>query len=105
MPMEKWPGTPDAGNPHVRCDEGEGAASRPLSTLLPSVANCRPRRGWKSDRTKICFFRFGENRSQSCSCSPKWLPGVGPSEWLGENGIEVVDELNQPLLERLQGGK
>jgi len=23
--MEKWPGAPDAGNLHVRCEEGEGA--------------------------------------------------------------------------------
>ena len=35
MPMEKWPGAPDAGNLHVRCDEGEGAVgeSAPLYSI------------------------------------------------------------------------
>lgn len=33
------------------------------------------------------------------SCGVKRLAGVGPAEWLGEDSIEVVDEIGQPLLE------
>ena len=29
MPLVKAMGAPDAGNPHVRCDEGGGGASTP----------------------------------------------------------------------------
>ena len=29
MPLAKAMGAPDAGNPHVRCDEGGGGASAP----------------------------------------------------------------------------
>jgi hypothetical protein len=34
MPSVKCPGTPDAGNPHVRCDEGGGGSRASSSTLL-----------------------------------------------------------------------
>ena len=36
MPLVKAMGAPDAGNPHVRCDEGGGGASvpPPYSTVL-----------------------------------------------------------------------
>jgi len=43
MPMEKRLGTPDAGNPHVRCDEGEGATN--LVAPLYSTAFARNKKG------------------------------------------------------------
>jgi hypothetical protein len=41
MPMEKRPGTPDAGKPHVRCDEGGDhgpLGARPATLLVVEVA-------------------------------------------------------------------
>ena len=35
----------------------------------------------------------------------KWLAGVGPSERLGQNGVEIIDEVDQPLLQGLQGNE
>ncbi len=41
MPAAKHPGTPDAGNPHVRCDEGGERAFRPPSGAAASgVSTC-----------------------------------------------------------------
>ena len=39
------------------------------------------------------------------SCGVEGLAGIGPEEWLGEDGIEVVNEIGQPLLEGLYGWK
>ena len=43
MPKEKEPGTPDAGKPHVRCDEGgdTGLRARPRYSTVFSLRSLR----------------------------------------------------------------
>ena len=64
MPMEKWPGAPDAGNLHVRCDEGEGAVGEtaPLySTEDQSGFQSYPYNGWDTSPASFGLKELGQD--------------------------------------------
>ena len=57
MPLVKAMGAPDAGNPHVRCDEGGGGAFTPppYSTVLALERQVKP--GQSSKKKGACHVK------------------------------------------------